>query len=84
MKKLLIALMTISSISYAANDCSAGAQEVVDKLAAHNRTSVTLTYSADNTKKAETCKAAILAKNSAISVNLVPVESKKSIFKFSK
>ena len=83
MKKLVLILMTFGSIAYAAEDCSAGAQEVVDKLAAHKRNSVTLTYSADQAKKAKTCIAAISAKNSAITVNEVKADGTGK-FKFSK
>lgn len=82
--KLFVTLLAAASFVYAdSNDCSQGAQQVVDKLAAHNRTSVTLSYSADNATKADTCKAAILAKNPAITVNLKPIAGTNQ-FKFSK
>lgn len=91
MKKLLVVLLAASSLAYAANssaptaggDCSNIAQKVTDKLASHNRTEVTLNYSADQAAKAKTCQAAILAKNSALKVNLNQV-SGSNVFKFSK
>jgi hypothetical protein len=91
MKKLLVVLLAASGIAYAANssapaanaDCSKIAQKVTDKLASHNRTEVTLNYSADQAAKAKTCQAAILAKNSALKVNLNQV-SGSDVFKFSK
>jgi hypothetical protein len=84
MKKLLLVLLVASSFAYAEDsDCHQAAQKVVDKLAAHHRNSVTLSYSADKTEQAETCKAAIAAKNPDITVNLKEVEGKDK-FKFSK
>ena len=92
MKKLLVMLLAASSLAYAANssapaaanaDCSKIAQKVTDKLASHNRTEVTLNYSADQAAKAKTCQAAILAKNGALKVNLNQV-SGSDVFKFSK
>ena len=69
-KKLILILMTIGSIAYAADDCSEISQKIVDKLASHKKNAVTIDYSADQAGKATTCKAAILAKNPAISVTL--------------
>ncbi len=92
MKKLLVILLAASSLAYATessapaagSNCSKIAQKVTDKLASHNRTEVTLNYSADQAAKAKTCQAAILlAKNGALKVNLNQV-SGTDVFKFSK
>lgn len=82
-KKLLLLLLAYSSIAYADSGCSDIAQKVVDKLASHSKTSVTLNYSADKAQQAQTCKTAILAKNSALTVNLNQVDGTDK-FKFSK
>lgn len=74
MKKLILVFMVIGSVAYAKEDCSVGAQKVVDNLAAHNLTSVTIDYSADKAKEASVCKEAIMAKNSTITVNLNQVK----------
>ncbi|HLX53106.1 MAG TPA: hypothetical protein VKR58_04165 [Aquella sp.] len=83
MKKLLLVLLASTSIAYAAGDCSEGAQKVVSKLAAHNKTSVTLSYSPDQKAKAETCQTAIVKLNPKVTVNMTPVEG-NGIFKFSR
>jgi ABC-type glycerol-3-phosphate transport system substrate-binding protein len=83
MKKLLLVLVVFSSLAYAGEDCSKAAQKVVDKLASHNKTSVSINYSSDQAEKAKTCEAAIKAKNSAITVNLNQV-SGTGVFKFAK
>jgi ABC-type sugar transport system substrate-binding protein len=84
MKKLLIVLLAATSLSYAdSNDCTDVAQKVVTKLASHNKTSVTLNYSQDKATQAQTCKAAILAKNPSLTVTLNQVDGTDK-FKFSK
>lgn len=84
MKDYLLALVIIGlySMSYAF-ECSKQADKVINKLAAHNRTSVTINYSADKSDWAQTCKSTILAKNAQLNVNLNQVNG-SDIFKFSK
>ena len=82
MKKLLLAVLMCSNFAFAA-DCANIAQQVVTKLATHNRTAVTLNYSGDKLAQANSCKAAILAKNSALTVTLNEVDGTDK-FKFSK
>ena len=84
MKKLLLLLTALSSLAVADGfDCSKIAQTVVDKLAKHERTSATLTYSVDKTDQANACKAAILDKNKDLTINLKPTSGTNQ-FKFSK
>ncbi len=84
MKNYLLALVMVGSFSISyAFDCSKQAEKVVNKLAAHNRTSVTINYSVDKSDWAQTCKSAILAKNAQLNVNLNQVNG-SDVFKFSK
>lgn len=84
MKKLILLIILFSSsiLSYA-DDCSKPADKVISKLSAHNKTSVTINYSADKADWAETCKKAILDRNNKITINMNQVNGTE-IFKFSK
>ncbi|MBP9741865.1 MAG: hypothetical protein KBD37_00735 [Burkholderiales bacterium] len=83
MKNLLIALLMVSSIAYAAEDCSSTAQTVVDRMHKHNASMVQINYSADQTAKFNACKQAIKALDSSLVVVQNPV-SGNSVFKFEK
>ncbi len=67
MKKLLIALLAFTSITYAAVDrnltpkqCINGADRIVSRLDAQHKTSFTIKYSSNNEDNAAKCKSALI------------------------
>jgi hypothetical protein len=83
MRKLLLVMVSVVSLSYATDDCSQIATKVVNKLKAHNLTAVKLSYSSDNVNKAKACQKAITAQDPNLTVNMSPV-SGSGQFKFSR
>lgn len=84
--KTILSIILASSfiVAYASHDdCSKEAQEVVNKLSAHNRTFVTINYSVDQAAREQTCENAIKAKNKDIIVNKNQVD-RSGVFNFSK
>lgn len=83
MKKLLLSLLVIGGIAYAADDCSGPAQKVVDKMHKYNKTVVQLNYSSDQAAKATQCQTTISGLDKGITVKMNPV-SGTGVFKFEK
>lgn len=83
MKKLVLALLVVSSVAYAADDCSGPAQKVVSKMHDHSITTIQLNYSSDQAAKATSCQTAITGLDKSLTVKMNPV-SGTGVFKFQK
>jgi hypothetical protein len=86
MKKLLVALLAFSSLSFAGQrlDCSKAdeAKNIVNMMMSHKKSSLTLNYSQDMKAKADACKSNIEgASNNQIKVTLQEVSGSKILKK---
>ena len=72
MKKLLLALLVVSSLAYA-DDCSDKATQAVAKLHKYNKTAIQLNYTGDKSAFADMCEADIKALDSKITVIKKPI-----------
>jgi hypothetical protein len=84
MKKLLLALMVVSSVAFADCNDPKNAEKVVGMLKSHNKTAVQVNYTADKADCAATCKANILALDKNITVTLNEEKSGSGLCRFAK
>ena len=84
MKKLLLALVAVSSVALADCDLPANAQKVVDMLHSHKKTAVQVNYTADKEACAKVCQANVSKLDSNITVTLNEEKSGTGLCKFGK